>query len=179
LAVLRTNLDEASLSPKFHGAYDELTRRLREIVSDLRPPMLMYGLKPAIQELADNLMQRSGDSIQIVVEVQVERERYPQTIEQHLFRIVQEACENAMRHARAEEVRVSGCLNPHGLDLTIEDDGRGFDAQAQLDPEALLANGHYGMAGIVERASLIGAQLTIRSSAGAGTGIRVSWIEAR
>jgi two-component system sensor histidine kinase DegS len=175
LAVLRTNLDEAHLPPKFHEAYEELTHRLREIVSDLRPPMLMYGLKPAIRELADNLMQRSGDRIRIVVEVEAAEQRMPQNIEQHLYRIVQEACENACRHARAGGIRIMGRLSPAEADLTIADDGIGFDIRKQLDMETLLCGNHFGLAGIVERAHLIGAQIQAHSAPNAGTRLQVTW----
>jgi two-component system sensor histidine kinase DegS len=148
---------------------------LREIVSDLRPPMLIYGLKPAIEELADNLMQRSGDSIKVTVEVQSGEERASQNIEQHLFRIVQEACENALRHAQAENIRITGRLTPEKIDLTIADDGIGFDVREQMDLEVLLASNHFGLAGIVERGYLIGAQVSTHSTLNAGTRIEVTW----
>jgi signal transduction histidine kinase len=175
LAVLRTNLGDAQLPPKFHAAYDELTHRLREIVSNLRPPMLMYGLKPAVEELADNLMERSGDKVKITVAMQANDERYPQNIEQHLFRIVQEACENALRHAHAETIEITGDLSPEQIDLTIEDNGMGFDLGEQLELGNLLANNHFGLAGIVERVHLIGAEIHPRSSPQTGTKIRVIW----
>jgi signal transduction histidine kinase len=173
LAVLRTNSDETGLSPKFQTSYEEVTHRLREIVSGLRPPMLMYGLKPAVEELADNLMERSGDSVKITVDIQAIEERVPQNIEQHLFRIVQEACENALRHSHAVNIRIYGSLNPQKVDLTIEDDGTGFDSDDQLELDTLLANNHFGLAGIVERAMLINAEVKINSIPKAGTQIKV------
>ncbi len=173
LAVLRTNLDETKISPKFQTSYEELTRRLREIVSDLRPPMLMYGLPPAINELADNLMERNSDTITIKVDIQTSEERLPQNIEQHLFRIVQEACENALRHAQAKNINMFGALIPQGIELTIEDDGKGFDAQ--LDLSNLIVNNHFGLAGMIERAHLIGAEINIQSRPSAGTKVHIAW----
>ncbi len=173
LAVLRTNLDETKISPKFQTSYEELTRRLREIVSDLRPPMLMYGLVPAINELADNLMERNSDTITIKVDIQTSEERLPQNIEQHLFRIVQEACENALRHAQAKSINMFGALIPQGIELTIEDDGKGFDAQ--LDLSNLIVNNHFGLAGMIERAHLIGAEINIQSRPSAGTKVHIAW----
>ena len=99
------------------SSYEEVTHRLREIVSDLRPPMLMYGLIPAINELADNLMERSGDKVTIKVDIQAGEERLPQNIEQHLFRIVQEACENSLRHANAANIRMFGAIGSSKNDL--------------------------------------------------------------
>lgn len=175
LAVIRTSLDENNLPPRFKSAYDELTRRLREIISDLRPPMLIYGLKPAIAELADNLMERSSDKVKIGVSLRADSDRMPQQMEQHLFRIVQEACENALRHAGAKTIHISGTLTAREVDLTIQDDGKGFDPEMRLDPDALLNSDHFGIAGMIERARLIGAQISIHSTPGAGVRIRVTW----
>jgi signal transduction histidine kinase len=173
LAVLRTSLSEASLPPQFQISYEEVTSRLREIVRDLRPPMLMYGLAPAINELADNLMERSGDRVSIKVEIQTGEERLPQNMEQHLFRIVQEACENSLRHAQPKNITIRGVLTSQKMDLTLEDDGKGFEPQ--LDLGNLIANNHFGLAGMLERALLIGAEIDIRSSQNTGTNINIRW----
>ncbi|MBI5963749.1 MAG: hypothetical protein HY863_09770 [Chloroflexi bacterium] len=174
LAVLRNNLGEA-VPPTFQSDYEELTHRLREIVSNLRPPMLMYGLKPAIIELADNLMERSGDKVKIKVDLEASEERIPEHMEQHLFRIVQEACENSIRHAEAKTVSIYGTLAPGKVDLNIHDDGKGFDADSKLDPDNLLANHHFGLSGMVERAFLIGAKIKIHSAPSTGTRIHIEW----
>jgi signal transduction histidine kinase len=168
LAVLRTSLAEDSLPPRLQASYEEVTHRLREIVSDLRPPMLMYGLVPALNELADNLMERNGDRINIEVNIEGGDGRLPQNMEQHLFRIAQEACENSLRHARAQNIHIGGEISSHKLDLQIADDGAGFDPQTELD--GLIANRHFGLAGMVER-----AQINIASKREAGTKIRITW----
>jgi signal transduction histidine kinase len=173
LAVLQMNLDKPS--QKFQEAYDDLTQRLREIVSDLRPPMLNYGLKPAIAELADNLMERSKDTIQINVDLQSDGNRYPEKIEIHLFRIVQEACENALRHAQAKNIRISGILFSQEIDLSLKDDGIGFDIGENLQLDALIANKHFGLAGMIERAAVIGAEARIESKQEKGTRVQITW----
>ncbi|MDD2694758.1 MAG: ATP-binding protein [Anaerolineales bacterium] len=174
-AAMLMNLDSSSLSPGFQEAYDRFTQRLREIVSDLRPPMLNYGLKPALEALADNLMERSGDTVSVVVNVQADEVSYPQNIEQHLFRIVQEACENALRHGQARRISISGQLGAQEVDLSIEDDGIGFDMGQGLELEDLLAHKHFGLAGMVERARLLDAEINIATAPRAGTRIRVTW----
>jgi signal transduction histidine kinase len=173
LAVLQMNLDKPS--QKFQDAYDGLTQRLREIVSDLRPPMLNYGLEPAIRELADNLMERSKDTVQINVELQSDGSRYPEKIELHLFRIVQEACENVLRHAMARNITISGHLLSQEIDLSLSDDGVGFDAGGNLQLDALIANKHFGLAGMIERAAIIGADVRIESKQQKGTRVQISW----
>jgi signal transduction histidine kinase len=175
LAVLMMNMDAHNPTAKFQGAYDDLTKHLRDIVSDLRPPMLNYGLEPAIGELADNLMERSKDTIRIDMNVQSDGSRYPEKIELHLFRIVQEACENALRHAQAKNITISGTLFSQEIDLSLKDDGIGFDAGENLQLDVLITNRHFGLAGMMERAAIIGAEVRIKSKPEEGTGIQITW----
>jgi signal transduction histidine kinase len=162
-------------SQKFQNAYDGLTQRLREIVSDLRPPMLAYGLKPAIDDLAEKLVERSTDSANVVADLQTDETRYPLQNELHLFRIVQEACENALRHAHAKNIKVSGTLDAQEIRLDLEDDGIGFEAGENLQLDTLLANKHFGLAGMMERAAIVGAEIKIESKPDEGTRIQVAW----
>jgi len=176
LAVLRTSIDESHVSPKFQEAYNEVTSRLRAIVTDLRPPMLSYGLQFAIEELADNLMERSKDSVKVVPNVQVKGEvRYPENIEQHIFRIMQEACENALKHGGATQIDILAKLRQDSIWLLIEDNGIGFQTDGRIDLDSLLANQHFGLAGMVERAMLINAAVEVDSSPQAGARIQISW----
>jgi two-component system sensor histidine kinase DegS len=135
----------------------------------------MYGLKPAIVELADNLMERSGDKVKIKVDMEASGERAPERMEQHLFRIVQEACENSLRHAEAKSISIYGTLTPEKVDLNIHDDGKGFDADSKLEMDNLLANHHFGLSNMIERAALIGAKIKIHSGPNTGTRIHLTW----
>lgn len=175
LAVLRMNLGDTNPSPRFEQAYEEVVQRLREIVSELRPPMLNYGLKLALEELTQNLMERSEGRARVSLAMFGEEERYPANIELHLFRIVQEACENALRHAKAAYVFISANLNATGVNLEIKDDGHGFEMGERMELDELLIRKHFGLAGIVERANLIGAQASIQSAPETGTRVRVVW----
>jgi len=177
LAILRLSVDDTHVSQNFQGAYNEVTSRLREIVTELRPPMLSYGLKFAIEELADNLMERSKDIVNIATDLQTEGEiRYAENIEQHLFRIVQESCENALRHGRAAQIKVSAKLTPERVWLSIEDNGIGFETGGRM-LDNLLANKQFGLAGMVERAMFIGAEVEINSFPKTGTHIQITWVE--
>jgi signal transduction histidine kinase len=173
IAFLRSNIDDTHLSPKFQTAYDELIHRLRDIVSDLRPAMLMYGLKSAIEELADNLMERSGDKIKIHVDIEASEERVPENIEKHLYRIVQEACENSLRYSNAQRIGIFGKLTPLKIDLVVEDDGDGFEMEPEMN--SLIAKNHFGLAGMIERARLIDAEISFQSAPNAGVKIYISW----
>lgn len=174
LAALLMNLDESAMTPDFQKAYDMLARRLREIVSDLRPPMLNYGLKPAIESLAEALMERRGNNLKVSVALQADENRHIPLTELHVYRMVQEACENSMRHAQAGNILISGRLDQKQVDLQVEDDGVGFEAQNGLELEGLIANKHFGLAGMVERAKLIGAEVKIHSTPGNGTKIQIT-----
>jgi signal transduction histidine kinase len=175
LAILNNSLVEANPPPQFQTSYDEVTRRLREIVSNLRPPMLTYGLVPAINELADNLMERNGDKVSIEVNILEGDGRLPQNMEQHLFRIVQEACGNSLRHAKAGNIHITGEIDSNIVSLDIVDDGKGFKPQSELGH--LIANRHFGLAGMMERARLIGAEINIKSNPDRGTRIHIEWMD--
>ena len=176
LAGMLMNADMNALPKNFQDGYEALTQRLREIVSDLRPPMLNYGLQLAIAELADNLMERTKDAINIEVDIQSNETRYPLDKEQHLFRIVQEACENAVRHSHAKRIEIKGQLEPDRVDLSIADDGDGFTLQQEnLELDDLLTQRHFGLAGMLERAELIDAEVELSSTPRVGTEVRIRW----
>jgi signal transduction histidine kinase len=176
MAFLLMDPESPSLPPAFLAGYRRLTQRLRGITSDLRPPMLDYGLKPAFVELSENLMERTQDTVRIRVDLQAAEDcRYAENIEQHVFRILQQGCENALRHGRAANICISGSLEPAAIDLELADDGVGFDAASRQELGALLAGKHFGLAGMHERAELIGAELQIDSAVAAGTRLHLSW----
>jgi len=174
LGAIILYLDEETLPPQFHQAYQKLIARLRQTIGGLRPAMLNYGLRAGLEELADDLGERAGGSVAIHLEVPESNARYGAQAEQHLFRIVQQATENALRHAQAHTIRIDGRLEADELTLTIADDGVGIDADT-LDLATLLAHDHFGLASMKERAALIGAELAIRSAPGRGTTVRVVW----
>ena len=180
LAILRLNTDESHVTQNFRDAYDEVTSRLREIITDLRPPMLSYGLKPAIEGLADNIMDQSKDTVDVVTDLQFEGEaRYPEDIERHLFRIVQEASENALHHSHATQINILAKLTPDHIQLLVKDNGIGFPISGRIEMDDLLVNKHFGLVGMMERAMLIGASVEITSLPNQGTQIQIAWNSTR
>jgi len=176
LAALLMREDATVFSPEFQQAFEALTERLREIVSDLRPPTLNFGLKVALEDLADRLSERNQSTVRIVAAIQSDGDcRYPEKVENHLYRIVQEACENALKYARAKTIRIVARLENAKVDIKIEDDGIGFDAGSSLKLDEMLAHKHFGLAGMHERANLIGADMNVNSKSGQGTQIQVIW----
>ncbi len=175
LAVLAMSVDERGATPEFDEAYQTATRRIREIVSGLRPAMLNYGLRAGLEELVDDAIEIAGDRTLVVVDIPASQVRYPAQVELHLYRIIQQACQNALQHANARNIRISGRLDPDEFDIFVEDDGVGFAAGDRPDLSSLLASRHLGLAGMYERAALVGAEINVRSAPGAGTSIHLAW----
>lgn len=175
MAALMMRLDDQSITPEFQESYSELTDQVRELVKDLRPAALSYGLRPAIEEYADTFKERSKDGTDFVVDLHSDDSRYPQDVEQHLFRIVQEACTNAVKHAHPSRVAISGRLEADLIELSVQDNGRGFDPAEKLNLTSLQAGGHFGLTGMFERAELIGATIVVHSEPEKGTFIQITW----
>jgi signal transduction histidine kinase len=175
MAAMLMKLDDLGLTPAFQDTYKEVIQHLREIVKDLRPALLDYGLKPAFEELADNLMERYGDAVQITILLETNGSSYGKDVEQHLFRIVQESCMNSMRHGKPKQITISGHLDSDKIQLEVSDDGIGFELGGKLNLNLLLANHHFGLAGMIERGALIGADIKIASLPKRGTLVQINW----
>lgn len=176
MAAILMKQDGLSQVPEFGASYQHLIERVREIVSTLRPPMLAYGLKFALEGLADNLSDRHHDTIRIVADLQTDGMwRYPDVVENNLYRMVQEACENALKYSRAGSITITGELLSEEINIEVADDGIGFPTEINLPLDDMVANRHFGMAGMLERADLIGAKIKINSRPREGTQIQVSW----
>ncbi|MCX6045427.1 MAG: hypothetical protein NT075_09950 [Chloroflexi bacterium] len=175
LALLSMYIEEIKASPQFDGAYQALTMQIRQIITGLRPAMMNYGLGAALEELTEALEERGGDANEFQINLTETQARYPVRVEQYLFRIVQQACENALRHAHATNIRIDGQLAPGSIRLVVTDNGQGFPAGQSLDLTKLLANKHFGLVGMYERSAIIQADLQIESTLGQGTQVTVAW----
>src|SRR5215207_8349902 len=176
MAALLIRSDAPVFSREFQQAFEALTERLREIVSDLRPPTLNFGLKYALEDLADKLSERNQGSVMVEPHVQTEGEwHYPDLVEHHAYRIVQEACGNALKYAHAKTIRIDAEFSQDCFDILVEDDGIGFQIENNHKMDEMLARKHFGLVGMLERANLIGAEVEIHSKPGEGTRVRVGW----
>jgi signal transduction histidine kinase len=109
------------------------------------------------------------------MEVPPSQERVDVNVELHLFRIIQQACDNALQHAQARHIRVYGQVEKSRINLTVEDDGIGFRLETETDLVNVLAQKHFGLVSMLERAKLIGAKVQIDTHPGAGTQVHVVW----
>jgi PAS domain S-box-containing protein len=156
--------DAAGNWKKARGLVDELISRVRELSLDLRPAMLDdLGLLPALFWHFERYSAVTGVRVNFR-HSKIEGRRFEPETETAAYRIVQEALTNVARHAGVEEavVVVSGRLER--LHLEIEDRGRGFDAS-----DAGIGGRSSGLAGMRERALLLGGDFTIESAGNSGT----------
>ena len=134
---------------------------VRRLAVELRPKALDdFGLVPALERLADSFSEQTG--IEVDFEAGVEQERLPSEIETALYRIVQEALTNVVKHSGARHVSVVLSRKEGSVTALIEDDGRGFEAGG-ADGAGL------GLVGMRERLGLLDGRLAIESTEGAGT----------
>jgi signal transduction histidine kinase len=176
LAVLRNGL-EGDAPAKWEEAYQAAADHIREVITGLRPVMLVpYGLRAALVELIDLLNDTNISKTKVQADLASDNVRYPPAVELQLFRIAQQACENAIKHSQAGTITLKGEFEPKRVYISVEDNGVGFAAGERLDLPWLLANKHYGLAGMYERAALIGAQLSVKSYDQQGTTVQVTWI---
>ncbi len=170
---------QSSISYRDNGALQELRSEvrnlledLRQVCSELRPPMLdALGLGAALRALTEEWSLQHGITIQLVLPKDANLRSLPVEIAVNLFRVTQEALTNIARHARAEKVVIMIKTNNDVHELSIQDDGCGFHVPAILHD--LAVNNHFGLVGIRERVELIGGSLVIKSELGEGTLVQV------
>jgi len=145
-----------------------VTRTLRNLLSELRPPAIdEHGLAGALKLHGDAFAKQA--KVNVNIEAQVDERPAPE-VETIVYRVVQESLTNVAKHARASNVWIRLNADSQHVDLTVRDDGSGFDPDQAAQ---LLKNGHYGLAGMRERVELGGGRLDLESRPGEGTTIHV------
>jgi two-component system sensor histidine kinase DegS len=138
---------------------------LRRLSQDLRPAALdRFGLMPTLGHLASDLEEKAG--VRTKVNLIGEGKRLPAEAELVLFRIVQEALRNIWKHAGATSAEITIEFGDTETRVTVKDNGKGFHVQPVTDN---LRDGKLGLAGMRERASLLGGTLKVESAEGKGT----------
>ena len=142
---------------------------LRGLISELRPAALdELGLGPAIEGLVEQ--QAAAGDLEIDADVSIgdgsPSSRLEPELESALYRVVQEALTNVVKHARAERVRLSLRETEDRIEILVRDDGHGFDTGHPKEG--------FGLVGMLERIELADGELQIRSQPGEGTEVRAS-----
>jgi two-component system, NarL family, sensor histidine kinase DevS len=138
---------------------------VRRLAVQLRPKALDdFGLVAALERLAQTFSESSG--IRVQLEASIGDQRLATEVETTVYRIVQEALTNVVKHAEASEVSILLVLREGTLTTVVEDNGGGFDP-GQAGSDSL------GLEGIRERVALHDGRLTLESAPGSGTTLRV------
>ena len=144
----------------------EALQDVRRLAVDLRPTTLDdFGVVTAIERLCGDVAAKSGIAVDFHATREIER--LPREVESCLYRVVQEALTNVIKHASAGNVSVLLAEGGGELQLIVEDDGSGFDPSA-VDSQRL------GLVGMRERVALVNGSLTVEAAPGAGTTLRVT-----
>ncbi|HRQ39522.1 MAG TPA: PAS domain S-box protein [Chloroflexota bacterium] len=142
---------------------------MRLLIFELHPPVLeKEGLTTAVQTRLETVEARSG--LQTALHIEGKEARLPLAMEEELYRIVQEALNNAVKHARAQQITVEFLYADNRFRLTVRDDGQGFV------PIVARQSGGMGLRGIEERVQRIGGRLLVESTPDRGTTLTVEVI---
>jgi signal transduction histidine kinase len=141
-------------------------KEMRLLVYELRPLALQReGLVGALRQRLDAVEGRVGVEARLLAEKLIE---LPASVEEGLYRIAQEALNNALKHAAATSVTVYIRAEDERVELEVVDDGQGFD------PDTVSDRGGMGLTSMRERAEKLGGSLTVLSAPGKGTRVKVS-----
>lgn len=141
---------------------------VRRVITDLRPSVLdQLGIWTALEWYANQIEKRSGLECACTIDKELADMEIEPELSTMLFRVVQEALTNTVRHAEATRVAVLAGIENAELTLEICDDGKGIDHDRYANSES------WGIVGMHERARYFGGDLSITGEAGQGTRVRL------
>ena len=174
LAAVIRSLDERDDSSAETNALRSVVAQLRDVATALRPPVLEdLGLPAAVEDLVD-VLAAANPAWEVSGHVDDLTDpgiRPPSEIETAAYRVVQEACANALRHSGGTSMTVSGAVAASTIDLTVSDNGVGL---AKAAAAAARRAGHFGLDSMRDRSHAVGAALEI-VSAPDGLSVRFTW----
>ncbi len=142
-------------------------KELQRLMTDLRPSHLDdLGLPAALRWYAGKIQERTN--LQVKVDISGREQALEDAVRIATFRIVQEALNNLIKHAEARRVRIDLDFAEKGMHLEVRDDGRGFDLEG-LKQVRSSGRPSRGLAGMQERAALLGGRVQLQSRPGQGT----------
>jgi signal transduction histidine kinase len=174
LTSARNSEDAAAIASAVDRAIERLGDMggaLRGLISDLRPALLdQLGLKPALEAMLQRVTRDSGIEVGTHLDLSYDGDgtagRLAPALELTVYRVVQEAVTNAIKHSGAERVEVGVVQGETTIDISVRDDGRGFDPSA--------AHAGFGLTGVRERIDQHGGNVHFHSGPGRGTVVDAS-----
>jgi signal transduction histidine kinase len=149
---------------------DRAMRQLRTMLFDLRPIILeAKGLIPALEAYAEKLTGTESFAVYLIANGEVPR--LNKQAESAIFAVVQEAINNAKKHAHADHIQIAVRCSDDTLDVCVRDDGAGFDVSAVTGNYE--SRGSLGVLNMYERAEMIGGTFSMDSAVGEGTTVRL------
>ncbi len=173
--------DEKSLLQKIQKIEEENLKNIRNIIRNLTPSEIeSASITQLLSELCENTTERSGIACKFYAEETELLSKITTEQKLHIFRIVQESINNAIKHAKASEVSVivrkendSADAKTQGLLFMISDDGSGFSPIQEESQDIISQSTRLGIKGMKSRAALLGAKLEIKSDEETGTQVKL------
>lgn len=173
--------DEKSLLQKIQKIEEENLKNIRNIIRNLTPSEIeSASITQLLSELCENTSERSGIACKFYAEETELLSKITTEQKLHIFRIVQESINNAIKHAKASEVSVivrkendSADAKSQGLLFMISDDGSGFSPIQEESKDIISQSTRLGIKGMKSRAALLGAKLEIKSDEETGTQVKL------
>jgi two-component system NarL family sensor kinase len=174
MRIRRGHIDEATeLLDTTVLRIREAIGEVRHICSELRPVLLeRLGLAAALEALCQRVEQGSGD-VAVIFDCRVAEEEIPDRLKADMFRIAQEAMNNAMKHGAATEIRLTVRRVETGVVMAIQDNGIGFD-NLPVPADASSFSG-LGLIGMQQRVESNGGTFLVQSGDGGGTRVSAMW----
>jgi PAS domain S-box-containing protein len=145
---------------------------LRATAKELRPPTIFnFGLENAIRSHASDIIEKHPQ-LELSLSLAHDRQSLPEKVRLALFRIFQQSMANVIRHSEATQVRIRFSFDAEEAHLEVSDNGKGFEVPSNWIE--FVRHGHYGLAGVAERATALGGVLSIESKPGKATVVRVT-----
>jgi len=155
---------QVTLDPTVVGELEEAEKLLSGALDEAR--VAISGLRPTVLDdlgLVSALESLAASAKGFDVELELESCQLAPHLEMCVYRVVQEALQNAQKHSKASRICLRMHSAPEGLEVTVSDDGVGFEPSRPRHQES------YGLPGMAERAALVGGSLSVDSAPGAGT----------
>ena len=173
--------DEKSFLQKIQKIEEENLKNIRNIIRNLTPSEIeSASITQLLSELCENTTERSGIACKFYAEETELLSKITTEQKLHIFRIVQESINNAIKHAKASEISVivrkendSTGAKSQGLLFMISDDGSGFSPIQEESQDIISQSTRLGIKGMKSRAALLGAKLEIKSDEETGTQVKL------
>ena len=173
--------DEKRLLQKIQKIEEENLKNIRNIIRNLTPSEIeSASITRLLSELCENTAERSGIECKFYAEETELLSKVTTEQKLHIFRIIQESINNAIKHAKASEVSViarkendSAGAKAQGLLFMISDDGSGFSPIQEESQDIISQSTRLGIKGMKSRAALLGAKLEIKSDEETGTQVKL------